>query len=135
MYFSKEKNLIVRVKGGLGNQLFCYAAGKRLAKVNSANLVLDNISAFENDIVYRHTFQLDNFNIDADIATPAQRLEPFKEIRRKILRFLGKYQNFENRKYIFQQENPFDERLLHLRFNSTRYLVLAKRKVFPGSRR
>ena len=38
--------IIVRVKGGLGNQLFCYAAARQLAVKFNAELVIDNISGF-----------------------------------------------------------------------------------------
>ena len=36
--------VIPRIFGGLGNQLFCYAAARRLALVNHAELVLDDAS-------------------------------------------------------------------------------------------
>ena len=44
--------LITRIKGGLGNQLFCYAAARRLALVNKARLVIDNVTGFARDVLY-----------------------------------------------------------------------------------
>ena len=38
----KPKKVIARIFGGIGNQLFCYAAARRLALVNDAELVLDD---------------------------------------------------------------------------------------------
>jgi hypothetical protein len=37
---------ISRTLGGLGNQLFCYAAARCLALGNNAELVLDDVSDF-----------------------------------------------------------------------------------------
>ena len=41
--------IIPRILGGLGNQLFCYAAARRLALVNNVELVLDDVSGFVRD--------------------------------------------------------------------------------------
>lgn len=55
---------LLKVSGGLGNQLFQYAAGRTLASRNSARLVLD-VSFYDKG---RHrTFELDQFPIQADI--------------------------------------------------------------------
>jgi len=119
---TKKNKLIVRLKGGLGNQLFCYAAGKRLAHVNSAEFILDHITGFETDIIYKRTYQLHNFNVKAKFASPSQRMEPFKIFRKKALHYIAKKQKFEDRKFIFQEKNPFEERLVNLKFKGTRYL-------------
>ena len=57
------KKVIVRMKGGLGNQLFSYCASRRLALANEAELVIDNISGFSDDKQFRHYYALDSFNI------------------------------------------------------------------------
>jgi hypothetical protein len=119
---SSTKKLIVRIKGGLGNQLFCYAAGKRLAKKNSAEFILDNITGFEKDFIYQRTYQLKHFNIEATIASASDRLEPLKDLRKDVLTFIGKRQNFIDRKYIFQEKTSFDKRLLEIEFDGTRFL-------------
>lgn len=47
---SDLKNIIViRIRGGLGNQLFGYAFGKSLAIKNNYELILDTYNAFEYD--------------------------------------------------------------------------------------
>ena len=47
-----KNKLIARIKGGLGNQLFCHAAACRLALANDAELVIDDVTGFVRD----HTF-------------------------------------------------------------------------------
>ena len=45
----KIVKVIARIRGGLGNQLFCYAAARRLALVNDAELVIDHVTGFVRD--------------------------------------------------------------------------------------
>ena len=58
--------IIVRLIGGLGNQLFQYACGRNLALTNDTELKLD-LSGFEKD--KKRRYELDNFNIIESIAT------------------------------------------------------------------
>ena len=58
-----SRKVVVRLKGGLGNQLFCYAAARRLARINDAELVLDAVTGFKYDHLYRRTFALGIFCI------------------------------------------------------------------------
>ena len=58
--------IIVQLKGGLGNQLFQYAAGRRLALTLGVPLKLD-ISFYKRQS--QRTYELDRFCIEADIAT------------------------------------------------------------------
>ena len=44
--------VIARIKGGLGNQMFCYAAARRLAIANDAELVIDDVTGFARDQIY-----------------------------------------------------------------------------------
>jgi Glycosyl transferase family 11 len=109
--------LIARIKGGLGNQLFCYAAARRLALANDAELVIDDLSGFKRDHEYQRKYMLDKFDISARIATASERLEPIERIRRGILKKLEKRKPFEHRKYIEQEFSDFDARLLSVRLN------------------
>lgn len=54
--------VIVRMVGGLGNQLFCYAFGKALALKLERELVFDTYSGFRGD-KYERRFGLSTFNI------------------------------------------------------------------------
>ena len=59
--------VIVKLIGGLGNQLFQYAAGRRLAQVHNVHMKLD-ISGFE---TYKlHKYSLQHFNIVQEFAAP-----------------------------------------------------------------
>lgn len=64
----------VELKGGLGNQLFEYAAGRALALRGNAQLVLDTQTGFVRDRVYRRTYELDGFPLAAGRAGPWRRL-------------------------------------------------------------
>lgn len=114
--------VIVRVFGGIGNQLFCYAAARRLAFVNNAELVIDDVSGFKYDKKYRRRYQLDHFNIPCRKATPAERLEPFSRVRRYLLKLINRHLPFEKRNYIQQEGLDFDPRLLNFKVRGTVFL-------------
>ena len=114
--------IVVLIKGGLGNQMFCYAAARRLALVNSAELVLDDITCFARDRQYRRKYALNHFHIQARTATPAERLEPFGRYRRKVARVLSRSRLFHRRRYVEQQGTDFDVRLLDFTVKGTIYL-------------
>ena len=57
----------VILKGGLGNQMFQYAFGKALAKKNGALLILDTVSGFKRDKVYKRKYALDKLNLPATV--------------------------------------------------------------------
>ena len=59
--------VITKLSGGLGNQLFQYAAGKSLALHHSTRLLLDTTDFKEEG--FRH-FDLNSFNMDLKIADP-----------------------------------------------------------------
>ena len=70
--------IIVKIYGGMANQLFQYAAGYALSLHHAAPLKLD-ISYFEeqnNDT--KRTFALDRFSIDYELATKEEIAEVFK---------------------------------------------------------
>ena len=60
----KDSTVVVEVVGGLGNQLFCYAAGAYLAKKTNSRLVLD-ISKIGVGAV-NHGKTILNFDLDCD---------------------------------------------------------------------
>jgi hypothetical protein len=64
-----KQSVITRLNGGLGNQLFQYAAGLSLADRLGVPLKLD-LSEFDTYLLRR--FELDKFNISAEIATPEE---------------------------------------------------------------
>ena len=54
--------------GGLGNQLFQYAAARAIAHKNNVPLFVDNHTGFVRDVVFKRKYELDNFPIRAEIA-------------------------------------------------------------------
>lgn len=109
------KKLVVRLKGGLGNQLFCYAAARRLATINYADLVLDAVSGFKYDYQYRRSFALAPFSISARYARWSERMEPFGRIRRYVARQSSTRLPFRERRYIHQVGVQFEPELLELK--------------------
>lgn len=107
--------IIARIIGGIGNQLFSYAAARRLALTNDCELVVDDVSGFRYDRVFRRTCQLDHFSIPCRQATPPERLEPFSRPRRFLRKRLNSHREFFSRDYIVQEVFDFDERLLRFR--------------------
>lgn len=64
--------IVVRLISGLGNQLFQYAAARRLAEVHNTKLILDLSIINNKSLNWVPTFReyaLDKFNINASIAT------------------------------------------------------------------
>lgn len=114
--------IIPRIFGGIGNQLFCYAAARRLALVNNAEIVIDDVSGFVRDFEYRRHYQLDHFSIPCPKASAAERLEPFSRVRRYLKRAYNLCRSFETRSYIKQESMDFEPRLLQVRPRGTLYL-------------
>ena len=115
------KKVIVRIKGGIGNQLFCYAMARRLSLVNNAELVLDDITGFKRD-TFQRAFMLDHFNVKGRRALMYERLEPFAPLRRRLLRWLDSRRPLEQRYYIEEEQFDFDERIYRLQIKGTVYL-------------
>lgn len=114
--------IIPRIFGGLGNQLFIYSAARRLALVNQAEIVIDEVSGFSYDTVYQRHYQLDHFNIPCRNATPVERLEPFSRMRRAFKRKWNQRLPFERRRFLVQEGIDYDPRLLAFKPQGTVYL-------------
>lgn len=117
-----NKKIVVRIFGGLGNQLFCYAAARRLSIVNNAELVIDHISGFKYDYKYTRNYQLHHFNIPCRLAKPNERFEPFSRMRRAFKKRMALAWPFHKRTYVTQEGMDFDERLLDLKTNRDLYI-------------
>jgi len=111
--------IIVKLIGGLGNQLFQYALGRNLALKNDTELKLD-ISGFE---IYKlHNYGLHHFNIIENIAKQED-IQCFKPTRRQIFfytmdkiskRFLPLYK----RKYIVEPDFSFNSNIFKITKNA-----------------
>jgi len=105
--------VIVKLIGGLGNQLFQYAAGKHLAHINHTELKLD-ITGFEE---YKlHAYSLNHFNIKEDLATKEEVMQ-FKKYQSRNGRLWFLYNHFiaDSTKYALERQFNFDQRILELK--------------------
>ena len=114
--------VVARICGGLGNQLFIYATARRLALMNQAELVLDDVSGFAYDADYQRHFQLDHFNIPCRKANLAERLQPFARVRRSLARRWNQRKPFAKRAYLVQEGIDYESRLLQFKPQGTIYL-------------
>lgn len=90
--------IIVRLRGGLGNQLFQYAAGRALATLHQVPLKLDLYTYAQHP--YRK-FELHHFNIDA---TEASRAEVHRFTgSNPVVRYLNKRENYFRCPGVFAQ--------------------------------
>ena len=114
--------VIVRIRGGLGNQLFAYAAARRLAWANKAELIIDHVSGFQFDHVYQQRYQLGHFNVKVPLASASERLEPFARVRRYLKRWINNRIPFDQRNYVQQVGNSFDPRVLKIKPHHSLYI-------------
>lgn len=92
--------VIVKIFGGLGNQMFQYAFGRSMALKNNCDLKLD-LSFFNNDEIRK--YRLNDFLVIEDIANQAQ-IESIKELHFSPLNRL-KRQIFNTKPYFLQEKN------------------------------
>ena len=114
--------IISRIRGGLGNQLFCYAAARRLSLMNGIELIIDDVSGFTRDYEYQRKYALNNFRIPCRKVTAKERLEPFSRYRRYMAKMIAQRQLYSNRTYIEEVGDGFDARLLELETKGSVYL-------------
>lgn len=110
-----KPKLITRIKGGLGNQLFCYAAARRLALVNDAELIIDAVSGFAYDEKYKRKYALDAFNIDAKKVNLPEWKLPFNRLSRVINKWISRGKPLARQRHIFQGSVRFNPELMNLR--------------------
>lgn len=106
--------VIVRLMGGLGNQMFQYAAGRAVAHRNRTQLKLD-VSALERDAA--RSYRLHHFNIVASLATPDE-LARFtkRDLWGRISRRVEHYLLPPSRRSVFAERfDHFDTDILRLR--------------------
>jgi hypothetical protein len=101
-----------RIVGGIGNQLFIYAAARRLAITNKADLFVDCVSGFERDRTYKRSCQLNHFLIPNNIKINNFNFTFIKRIGRYLSRKINNILPFKYRTHICQSGDDFDSRLL-----------------------
>jgi len=114
--------IITKLIGGLGNQMFQYAAGRRAAYVNNTELKLD-ISGYKHQKnLTKRQYLLNIFNIHEKFASPIEIfLLTFPErffIRKHLTLFHKLTSRFCKQKYISQIPLQFDQRALAIKNNT-----------------
>lgn len=107
--------IITNLTGGLGNQMFQYATGRRLAIKHKTQLKLHFTNAL---FCTQRSYELDCFNIKAEIATKED-LKKMGIISNRILNriiylFDQRLHLRFNRKIITERESVFDPKILSL---------------------
>lgn len=109
---NKNKKIIIcRVVGGLGNQLFCFAAAYALSRKLNRELILDQ-SFYINDIKYHRVFVLNQLVGEYKIVKTFLLYGFFKRVLIRFLSLIGvmeyrtecKYNSFENEYFNFSEK-------------------------------
>jgi hypothetical protein len=110
-----ELMIIVRLTGGLGNQLFQYAFGRRQAIASGAELKLD-ISYYAANYMDGRKYRLNNFNIVEDIATVSETESlagrQYRGLAGRLERALRNRLNLHKKSIVREQGCSFDPKAL-----------------------
>jgi len=116
--------VIAIVKGGLGNQLFIYAAARALALRTGRPLYLDTTRGYTKDD-YGRSYRLDRFPLKAEPMPEAWRIAPtLKHPRHKIIRALNKLLPRDQRTYLGEHRNTPPTQLTALKPRRDRITLL-----------
>ncbi len=113
--------VIVRLTGGIGNQMFQYAAARRISLINGSQILLD-LSWFQEEGWWtKRKYELDSFCIKGKAASKDQ-IEALKSKRQNILLrhlpfFLRKIFFHYNQSHIVEKKYNFDPDIMKLRGN------------------
>jgi hypothetical protein len=103
---SSSKKVIISVKGGLGNQMFQYAAARTFALELNSQLVIEKDIGFLLDREYKRTFELSEFPIEFSESTVCESYPLYLD---RLLTFIatrfGKGNvHWKSSKYIFERD-------------------------------
>lgn len=106
--------IIVQLLGGLGNQMFQYALGRRLSIDRQTTLKLDT-SSFQRDTLRK--FHLNHFEIHAEIATTDESLRfSSQRIDQRLKRLTEKLTRpYFDRRLVYERTPAFDPHILRVK--------------------
>lgn len=107
--------IITKLMGGLGNQMFQYAAGRRLACLHGVHLKLD-LSSLGNEEpgITPRSYALAPFSINADPATDEEIARLYQPVAGRRGRFFNWINPRYRKTYIRSRNFPFDPAILRL---------------------
>lgn len=118
--------IIIRLQGGLGNQLFQYALGRALSIKNNVPMKLDISQYYKKNEIRK--YGLKDFNINAEIATKREITsigipDPqsnflLTRITRKVFRYFDSKKKISERKYVLEPNFTFSEEILNIKDNA-----------------
>lgn len=107
--------IIMKLKGGLGNQLFQYAAGRAIAERTHMKLKLD-VSSYQSDLL--RDYRLGNYDVASEIATreEIESLNPSKAnyLRWVLRRLRWIFEPIHRRSYFKERGFPFNPEVLRI---------------------
>ncbi len=114
--------IIIRLQGGLGNQLFMYAFAKSISMKNRLQIKLDTTSGFYNDKVYKRKYLLHHFSIDDEVTSEWESFyHLWGERRRSLVRRYNKLLPLIKRNYIKEKVKGFDRDIFEMPIRRTTY--------------
>ncbi|MBU3668630.1 MAG: alpha-1,2-fucosyltransferase [Candidatus Taylorbacteria bacterium] len=123
--------LILKIKAGLGNQLFQYAYGRARALRSNTNLVID--TSWYNEIPEvdtKRTFDLHRYNIVCDVLSASESKSLQKPIQKFLRKVIGKIKRdiFGENDYTYYPKyskkiSPFSKEYIEGYFNSEKYFL------------
>lgn len=130
--------VITFLYGGLGNQMFQYALGKKLAHRHQTVLKLDN-SWFQSDMkgTASREFELNYFTITASAASEveiAQVQEPYPFLIQKIVNRISSRLPYYKRRIVQEQHFHFDPNILRVGENAYLHGYWQSEKYFADVR-
>jgi hypothetical protein len=108
--------IIIRLIGGLGNQMFQYALGRHLAIKNGTTLKLDIselITTNENMDTTIRNYELNNFNIVDKISSNDDVLF-VQQNKSKFLKIIKKFTPYHLRTVVSEKDLSYDEKILNI---------------------
>ena len=110
--------IITKLIGGLGNQMFQYAAGRRVSYVNNTSLKLD-IAGYKNQVgITPRKYMLHIFNIQENFASKDEirKLKKENNFIQKVLKKI--HLAFTIKSYVREKGHGFDPNILKMSDNS-----------------
>lgn len=116
-----KQSVVAIIKGGLGNQLFAYAAARAFAIRRKRDLFLDGSSGFARD-GYGRSYRLDLFPVAAEEATGRQVLGDPKKPYHRLVRSLSRLLPRNSSPYLSEKVGKPVDQLLG--FHSQRSTII-----------